>query len=91
MSAFSIDMPPELIEAVAQRAAELLAERQGAGDSGDGWLTVGEAAEHLRCPVSRIYSLTSARRIPFEKDGSRTLFRRSELDEWVRNGGGRRP
>lgn len=86
----TLDFPPALIEVIAERAAELIAERQ-AGPVEDGWMTVDEAAAHLRCPKSRIYSLVSARRIPFEKDGSRTLFLRSELDVWLRNGGGRRP
>jgi excisionase family DNA binding protein len=71
--------------------AERLAPRLAKPAQSDGWLTVGEAAEYLRCPKSRVYSLVSARRIPFVKDGSRTLFRRSELDAWLRAGGGKRP
>jgi excisionase family DNA binding protein len=71
--------------------AERLAPRLAVSAPADGWLAVGEAAAYLRCPTSRIYSLVSAGRIPFEKDGSRTLFRRSALDAWVRAGGGRRP
>ncbi len=71
--------------------AERLAPRLSKRDQTDGWLTVGETAEYLRCPKSRVYSLVSARRIPFVKDGSRTLFRRSELDAWLRAGGGKRP
>ncbi len=71
--------------------AERLAPRLAKPAQSDGWLTVGEAAEYLRCPKSRVYSLVSARRIPFVKDGSRTLFRRSELDAWLRGGGGKRP
>jgi excisionase family DNA binding protein len=71
--------------------AERLAPRLATSTSTDGWLTVIEAADYLRCPTSRIYSLVSARRIPFVKDGSRTLLRRSALDEWLQAGGGRRP
>jgi excisionase family DNA binding protein len=71
--------------------AERLAPRLTKPAQPDGWLTVTEAAEYLRCPKSRVYSLVSARRIPFVKDGSRTLFRRSELDSWLRAGGGKRP
>ncbi len=71
--------------------AEKLAPRLTKPAQPDGWLTVGEAAEYLRCPKSRVYSLVSARRIPFVKDGSRTLFRRSELDSWLCRGGGKRP
>jgi excisionase family DNA binding protein len=55
------------------------------------WLSVPEAAAYLRCPTSRIYALKSADRIPFHLDGSRLLFRRSELDAWIRQGGGTRP
>jgi excisionase family DNA binding protein len=55
------------------------------------WLDVTAAAQHLACPKSRIYALVSARRIPFHKDGTRTLFDRGELDNWVRAGGANRP
>lgn len=82
----AITLDDATIEAIARRAVELLP-----ADSDDGWLTVVEAAEYLRCPKSRIYSLCSARRIPHVKDGSRTLLRKSELDTWLRAGGGVRP
>ena len=81
------EFPAELIEKVAERAAELLAERTPADDQ---WLDVAEAAEYLRCPTSRIYALTSAGRIPHHHDGARLLFRKSELDDWVEQGGARR-
>lgn len=88
MSSLSIDLPDDVIEQIASRAAELVAERQVQVDT---WLTVCEAADYLRCPKSRVYSLVSAKRIPFVKDGSRTLFRRSALDDWLQRGGGKRP
>ncbi len=95
MSSASNTFVQVLIDALDGEAldtlAERLASRLGTSEQPEGWLTVGEAADHLRCPKSRIYSLVSARRIPFVKDGSRTLFRRSELDSWLRAGGGKRP
>jgi excisionase family DNA binding protein len=81
------EFPPELIERIAERAAQLLGERV---QSDDHWLDVAGAATYLRCPTSRIYALTSAKSIPHYHDGSRLLFRRDELDEWVKRGGGRR-
>jgi len=90
MNALTVNFPPELVEQIAARAAEIVAERTGAGDA-DTWLTVAEAAEYLRCSTGRIYQLVSARRIPYSKDGSRTLFRRSELDTWIEQGGARCP
>jgi excisionase family DNA binding protein len=78
----------ELVEQAAVRAAELLAEHV---TEPDGFLDVNGAAEFLVCPKSRIYALVSASRIPHYKDGSRLLFDRGELQEYVRNGGSKRP
>jgi excisionase family DNA binding protein len=87
----ALAVPPELVERIAERAAELLAERLEPVEHG--WMNVEEAANYIGCRPSRIYALTSFKpaRIPFERDGSRLLFKRSALDAWVRAGGGKRP
>ena len=51
------------------------------------WLTAQEAAEYLRCPVSRIRKLTMTRELPCERDGRRVLYSREALDAFVRAGG----
>ena len=79
----------DLVAALAPAIADLLAERQAA-PAVDAWLTVDEAATYLRCNRSRIYALTSQGALPVHKDGSRSLFRRSELDQYIANGGARR-
>jgi excisionase family DNA binding protein len=81
-----IRVPVDVIDAIAERVADRLAETRPEG--AEGWIGVEEAAAHLACPKSRIYDLVSARRIPHERDASRLLFRRSEIDAWVRGGGG---
>ena len=86
------DAATALLDELIDRFADRVADRLGAREPQiEPWLTVAEAADHLRCTTSRIYSLVSARRIPFCKDGSRVLFRRAELDEYVRAGGGKVP
>jgi excisionase family DNA binding protein len=77
-----------LARALAPRLASLIG---GQTEHAEPWLTVEQASKHLACPKSRLYALVSARRVPFCKDGSRVLFRASELDEWLAKGGGRRP
>ena len=85
-----VTVPPELVEVIAARAAAIVvAELGGAGR--EPWIGVVEAAAHLACGKSRVYALVSAGRIPHRKDGSRVLFRRSELDAWLDGGGGVRP
>jgi hypothetical protein len=87
----SFNLPDELVERIAERAAAMIAERQGTA-SEDGWLRGAEKiAAYIDCPESRVYALNSAKRLPVEKDGSALIARRSDLDAWVRNGGGKRP
>jgi excisionase family DNA binding protein len=80
----------DALERVAERVAELLADRLPAAAAAvSPWLDVGEAAEYLRCTRKRIYDLVSQSRLPVHRDGSRLLFRREELDEYVRADDGR--
>jgi len=91
MNAINLDIGDELVERIAQRAAELLAARTDEPTE-DGWLRGAERiADYIDAPRSRVYALASARRIPVHRDGSALIARRSELDEWVLRGGGCRP
>jgi excisionase family DNA binding protein len=53
------------------------------GQGPERWVGVQQAAEHLGCKPQRIYNLVNDRAIPYRKDGSRLLFRLSELDAWL--------
>ena len=80
----NIEIPPEVVEAIAQRAAEIVAGNPVA----EPWLTHEQAAAHLGISASQLYSLVSRRNgLPHTKEGSRTYYRASELDAWRRNGG----
>jgi hypothetical protein len=75
----------ELADRVAQRLS-----RQSA--RADGWLRgAKKIAAYIDAPESRVYALTSAGRIPIERDGSNLVARRADLDAWIRSGGGKRP
>ena len=90
MTPLSIDLPPETLETIAQRVAALLADRTQTAE--DRWLRGAEKiANYIDSPVSRVYALASARRIPVHRDGSALIARQSELDTWLTNGGGKRP
>jgi hypothetical protein len=47
------------------------------------WLNTKQAAIHLGCSVQRIRALCCARRLAVYKEGTRSLFRRRDLDEIV--------
>ena len=76
-----LPFPPELLEAIARRAAELAEDR--ASEAPEPWIGVEAAAEYLACRSQRIYDLTSQGRLEHRKDGRRLLFRRSDLDAYL--------
>jgi excisionase family DNA binding protein len=55
------------------------------------WLAAPEAALYLRCPVSRVRKLTMTGDLACHRDGRRVLYRREDLDAFVRSGGARTP
>jgi excisionase family DNA binding protein len=88
----ALTLPSEVIDLIAARAAELVCAQ--VAPTAEPWIGVDEAAAHLACPKSRLYRLTSQAKggrrsnpLPFERDGARLLFRRSDLDAWVARGG----
>ncbi|HKH14866.1 MAG TPA: hypothetical protein VKA47_09455 [Solirubrobacterales bacterium] len=88
----TVALPDALIEQVAERVAEILAEREPAAE--DGWLRGADRiASYIDAPVSRVYALATCKpsRIPVHRDGSALVARRSALDHWIENGGARRP
>lgn len=46
-------------------------------------LTVKEAAEAVRLKPSTIYTYAEKGILPFSKLGSRLLFQKSKLEEWI--------
>lgn len=45
-------------------------------------LTTADAALMLNVSESRVRHLTSAKEIPYYKQGGRTYFKKSEIEEW---------
>jgi excisionase family DNA binding protein len=80
MTSLSLTLPPDLVDEIAERVADLLAQRNG---SVPDYLTPAEAADYLRTSRQRIYDLTSQGRLMVCKDGSRNLYRREALDAYL--------
>jgi excisionase family DNA binding protein len=82
----SLPIPPELVEAIAKRVAELTREQiREACAPESPWLGFGTAASYLGFSRDKLYKLTAAKAIPFRKkrDGQGLLFHRDELDQWL--------
>jgi hypothetical protein len=85
----TVDVSHEVVETIARRVLELTHEEQQAPSGA--WLDTAGAAEYLGMPKTALHKLTAARGIPFEQEGPgcKLYFKRSDLDIWRRQGGGR--
>ncbi len=92
IDALLAELDDNALATLAEKLAPLLAERLCDASAADGWLRGAEAiAAFLGCPQSRVYALSSAGRIPVHRDGTNLCARKSELSDWLRAGGARRP
>jgi excisionase family DNA binding protein len=77
----SFELTDEALEALAQRVAAILAEREPLTPSA--WLDTKAAAEYLSCTPDRVHDLVGLRRLCPSRDGRRLLFRREDLDAYL--------
>lgn len=82
----TLELPHEVLDAIAERVAERLAERSPTRAEPTPWLDVDAAARYLAAERHRVYDLVSAGRLRCARDGRRLLFRREWLDECLDGG-----
>ena len=70
---------------VAKLVSRLAAEREpGDPRPHSPWMAIETAAAYLDWPKQRLYKLSASGVIPHYKQEGRLLFRRDELDDWLR-------
>jgi excisionase family DNA binding protein len=80
----ALSLPPDVVELIAERAAEILAERQvTTASAASPWLSTAGAAEYMACTTGRVHDLVAARVLRPRRDGRRLLFKRDELDAYL--------
>jgi excisionase family DNA binding protein len=86
VSQLTLELPEGLVEAIAQRVAELLRTPPAGEDPvASPWLDVDAACAYLGFTRDQLYKLTAARAIPCRKKrgGQGLRFHRAELDAWM--------
>jgi hypothetical protein len=89
MTALSIELPENVLDALAKRVAAGVLERLEGAQDGDQWFDAKQAADYLGLSINPLHKLTAARQLPAEQEapGHKLWFRRSQLDHW-RSGSG---
>ena len=87
----NLELTDDQVAEIVEQLAEHVADRETSAAE-DGWLRgADKIAAYIDAEPDRVYALRSVRRIPVEKDGSALIARKSDLDAWIRGGGGKRP
>lgn len=81
-----LELPREVLEAIAARAAELVLERSPERSESP-YLNVEEAAAFLRCKPQRIYELRTSGRLRRITEGGRALVLRAEVERLIEEEG----
>jgi hypothetical protein len=88
VSGLLLNLPPELLDAIAVRIVDLLEERGAMARELPGpYVDVDEAAAILRAKPQRVYDLVCAGKLQRRGDGRRLLLRRDEVIAYVDGGG----
>jgi excisionase family DNA binding protein len=87
----SFALSEQVVDAIAERAAELVLERIGEGNGASPWLSLAEAAKYLSVSARTLQRLASRGRIRSTTLGRRRLFHRDELDRLAAAGEGVAP
>lgn len=80
-TAFTLDLPDDAVERIAQIVEQRVAQR--IVEQISPWMTLPQLCEYINAPKSRVYKLTSTRELPHYKEGNRLLFHRAEIDEYI--------
>ena len=81
-AAVRLEFPPDALEAIAVRAAEIALARLEADAAPTPWLSAADAiADYLGWRRERVYKRLAE--IPHVRHGNRIMARRSELDAWL--------
>ena len=78
----SVVLSQDVVEAIAERAAQIVLERESRTTGWPEWMGVETAARYLDISPERVRKLQARRLIPYHQEGPgcRVFFRRAELD-----------
>jgi excisionase family DNA binding protein len=83
-----IELDDRVLDMLADRLADKLADRAPPGAlTATPWMSAQAAADYIGCSLSRVRKLTMLGDLPTHRDGARVLYRRDDLDAYIRSGG----
>lgn len=80
----ALSLSPEAVEAIAERAAQIVLERQQEAEDGSPWLSVAAAAAYLAISERQLQRAITKGKITSTTIGRRRLLHRDDLNQFAR-------
>jgi hypothetical protein len=82
----AIEVPDEVVEAIAARAAEIVLERLQRQPASRWLYGAKAAADYLGWPIKRVHNKVATGGLPHHRSDGRLMFSTTELDRGIRDG-----
>jgi hypothetical protein len=82
----ALTLSPEAVEAIAERAAQIVLQRQRAQPAARWLYGAKAAADYLGWPAKRVTNKVATGSLPHHRSGGRLMFDTAALDRVVRDG-----
>jgi excisionase family DNA binding protein len=84
-----LEFDERVLDTLADRLADKLVARLASpgAPASTPWMSAQAAADYIGCSLSRVRKLTMLGDLPTHRDGARVLYRRDDLDAYIRSGG----
>ena len=88
MDAITYNELPRAVAELNEKVDRLLAYQEQSPEKQDRYFTLDQIIDYLpeRPAKATVYGWVAKRQVPFNKEGKKLLFRKSEIDEWLSNG-----
>jgi len=88
MKTVTFDQLPKLVSELNEKVDKLLSLQEQPEEEPDRFLNLNQLIDYLPEKPARqtVYGWVNYRKIPYHKEGKKLLFRKSEIDQWLRNG-----
>lgn len=88
MEHLTFDQLPKAVSELNEKLDKLISLQDQPKEEPDKYLSLNQLINYLPEKPARqtVYGWVNSRKIPYHKEGKQLLFRKSEIDQWLRNG-----
>lgn len=87
-STITFEKLPQAVQELSEKMDKLMALHEQPEEERDRFMNLNQLIDYLPEKPARptVYGWVARRQVPFHKEGKKLIFKKSEIDEWLKNG-----